>query len=516
MRSKTLSVLIFLLLVFVAPLHADQRIIPPEVTKVWPVGMERGTTVTITLDGRNLFDIKAVVFDSPGITAKLTQITDIPEKEVGVRVGVDTAAPVPHGKKQTATLEVTAAKDTAPGLHWFRIRTPLGTSNLLPFDIGSFPQVYSPGKAWGHEETQAEPTTLPATLVGTIAVPGQVDNYEFDGRAGEELVFQVTASPLGSMLESLLILRNDSGQVLAESGKYDDRPDAVLTYKLPQAGKYTLSVTDREKGGSMDRFYRVDAGPLPYITQVFPLGVRAGEPSSVSVTGVNLGDVHEVKVDPPKWAHGWTTMPLNVKGNGGWSLNTVKLAVGSDPEIFEQEPNNSLAQAQAVSLPVTINGHIAGGAASGGNADEDYFRFHARKGENLSIEVAAARLGSPLDSMIEVLDAQGNAIPRATLRCLNETYVTLSDKDSRRPEIRLVSTSGLHENDYLMIGDELDQLTFISDQPDADVDLRGADGLRWALLGTSPDAHAINTPVYRVEILPPARSSHPTVCRCSN
>jgi hypothetical protein len=139
----------------------------------------------------------------------------------------------------------------------------------------------------------------------------------------------------------------------------------------------------------------------------------------------------------------------------------------------------------------------------GSGADEDYFRFHARKGESVTIDVAAARLGSPLDSVIEVLDAHGDPIPRATLRCLNETYVTLTDKDSRLPAIRLVSTSGFHDGDYLMVADELDQLTRIADQPDADVDLRSADGLRWALLGTSPDAHAINTPVYRVEILPP-------------
>ena len=212
----------------------------------------------------------------------------------------------------------------------------------------------------------------------------------------------------------------------------------MLTYKLPQAGKYTLSVTDREKGGSADHFYRIDAGPLPYITQVFPLGVRAGEPASVSVTGINLGDVHEVKVDPPKSADGWTTMPLKVKSEGGWSLNTVKLAVGNDPEILEQEPNNSPAQAQTISLPVTINGHISGGVKNGGAADEDYFRFHARKGENLTIEVAAARLGSPLDSVIEVLDAQGNPIPRATVRCLNETSRRFPTRIPERPEIRLV------------------------------------------------------------------------------
>jgi hypothetical protein len=502
MKTKVLFALILLSLgaAFAAPLRADDRVIPPAVAKVWPVGMERGTTVTFTLDGRNLSDIKAVIFDAPGINARVRQIADAEEVKP---MGFSTVAPVPKGKKQTVTIEVTAAHDVAPGLHWFRVRTPLGTSNLMPFDVGAFPEVSAHEKWMGNAGVSPESTTLPATLVGTIAVPGEVDSYEFDGHAGEELVFRVMASPLGSRLESLLTLRNDSGKVLAESGEYENRADAVLTYKLPQAGKYTLSVTDREKGGSADHYYRVDAGPLPYITQVFPLGVRAGESASVAVSGVNLGDTHEVKVDPPKSATGWTMMPLQVKSNGGSSLNTVMLAVGNDPEVLEQEPNNSPAQAQSVSLPVTINGHISGGARNGGAADEDYFRFHATKGEKLTIEVAAARLGSPLDSVIEVLDAQGNPIPRATVRCLNETVATLSDRDSRTPGIRFTSTSGFHEKDYVMVGDELDQIAYIADQPDEDVKLRAADGLRWALMGTSPDVHAVNTPIYRVEILPP-------------
>jgi hypothetical protein len=463
--------------------------------------MRGGTTAAFTLDGRNLSNIKAVIFDSAGITAKVTDITDVPEKIAAARAGVDLEAVVTQGKKQTATLEITADKDVAPGLHWFRVRTPLGTSNLSPFDIGAFPEVDSTAKAWESGEMQS--VQLPATLVGTIATPGQVDTYEFEGRAGEELVFRVVASPLGSKLESLLRLRDGSGAVQAISGRYDDRPDAVLTYKLPEAGKYSLSVTDREKAGSADRFYRIDAGPVPYVTSVFPLGVRAGEPGIVTVTGVNLGGIHEVKVDPPKSVDGWTTVPLKVNTDKGRSLNTVQLTVGNDPEVLEKEPNDSPALAQAVSLPVTINGHISGGVANNGKADEDYFRFHARKGEHVTIEVAAARLGSPLDSVIEVLDTGGKPIPRATIRCLNETVTTLADRDSRSPGIRLTSISGFHERDYVMVGDELDQLEYISDQPDEDVTLRSADGLRWALLGTSPAVRAINTPVYRVEILPP-------------
>ncbi len=497
MRRQILSAFILLAIgaILAPPTRADNRIIPPQITKTWPVGMQRGTTITCTLEGRNLADIEDIIFDTPGLSAKVVQVTDEPEP---VQKGFTTVAPVPRGKKQSATLQVTAAADVAPGLHWYRIRTPLGTSNMMPFDVGYLPEVHA---AAAGADSPADLIKLPATLVGTISVPGQVDKYPFDGQAGEEVVFQVRASRLGSQLESLLVLRDDSGEEIAESGLFDNRADAVLTYKLPQAGKYTLSVTDREKSGGMGQFYRIDAGPLPYITHVFPLGVRAGEPASVTITGINLGDQNEVKVDPPKSADGWSTMPLRVKTADGWSLNSVNLAVGNDPEITEQEPNNSVAQAEQIFLPVTINGHISG---ENGNApDEDYFRFHATKGESLSMEVAAARLGSPLDSVIEVLDAQGNPIPRAVLRCLNETVTTLSDRDSRTSGIRLTSTSGFHEGDDIMVGDELDKLVYIADQPDEDVRLRSADGLRWAMLGTTPDAHAVNTPVYRVEILPP-------------
>src|SRR5206468_1854263 len=149
-------------------------------------------------------------------------------------------------------------------------------------------------------------------------------------------------------------------------------------------------------------FYRLNAGALPYITGAFPLGVRAGQPletAEVSVWGINLGGVHAVHV----WADHPTIIEHAVETPSGKSLNKVKLAVGNEPEITETEPNNSPAEAQAVTVPVTINGHVYNGKKTGA-ADEDYFRFRAKKGQRLMVEVAAARLGSPLDSVVEVLD----------------------------------------------------------------------------------------------------------------
>lgn len=482
--------------------QAEEPIIPPTVAKISPAGMERGKTVTFAIEGRNLSGATEVIFDSPGMSGTISGVTDVPEEIKKARAGEDLEAIVAVGKKQTAQLEITVSKDARPGIHQFRILTPLGTTNTMALDVGDLPEIKVREKTATDSAVPSQSVTLPATLVGMIAAPGDHDSFQFEGEAGEEIVFRVEASKLGSKLLSALALSDSSGKVLAESGQNDNRPDAVLLFKLPLDGAYTLSLTDRDRGGGMDHFYRLDAGTLPYITAVFPLGLRAGEAAKVAITGVNLGGSGEVKVEPPASTHGWTTVPLETTGSGERTINEVKLAVGNEPEVLEREPNDLVAEAQPVSIPVTINGHINRAAKDDLNPDEDYFKFHAQKGEQLSIDVAASRLGSKLDSVIEILDSRGNAIPRATIRCLNQTTTTLSDRDSMTTGIRLTSTSEIHEGDYLMIGDELNQVDFVPDQPDADTILRGRDDLRLAYLGTSPDVHAINTPVYKAQILP--------------
>ena len=282
------------------------------------------------------------------------------------------------------------------------------------FDVGEFPEVDK--KETNDSPAEARGVALPATLVGTIAKPGDADTYRFEGRAGEEVVFQAVASRLMSRLKSLLVLRGAAGQLLAKAGDYSPQPDSVLTFKLPSDGMYAISISDRDREGGGGYFYRLHVGVFPYLTRAFPLGVRAGQTAEITVEGVNLGGIQQVKVEPPKWADGWTTVPLRAKTSHGETLNMLELAVGNEPEVLEKEPNNTPAEAQPVTVPVGIDGHIWSDR-KGAQADEDYFRFHARKGERLTIEVAAARLGSPLDSLIEVLDEQGRTIPRATIRC---------------------------------------------------------------------------------------------------
>lgn len=482
---------------------ASEPIIPPTISNISPAGLERGTTATFGISGRNLAGATEVIFDATGISGKITEITDVPEKIMGPKAGEDLGAQVPLGKKQNAKLEVTVAKDTAPGVHRFRIKTPLGTSNMMAVAVGELPEINKRAKSAMESGASPQSVALPATLVGTIDAPGESDIYQFEGKADEDIVFRVQASELRSKLASRLVLSDVEGHVLASAGQNTNHPDAELYYHIARAGKYTIAISDRSNEGGSEYFYRVDAGALPYVKSVFPLGVKVGQSTRVDVVGANLGGTTEVTVQAPRRDESWTTTPLNEVGNGIRPINDVRLAVGNAPEIDEREPNDSVEHAETVTLPVTINGRLAGGIDHTGSADEDYFRFAAKKGQKLNIEVAAARLGSPLDSVIEILDAKGNPIPRATVRCLNETTTTLSDRDSRTDGIRLVSTSGLHEGDYLMVGDELDRIDYIPDQPDADTTLKSMGDLRVAYLGTSPDVHAVNTPVYKAQILPP-------------
>ena len=482
---------------------ASEPIIPPTVASISPAGMQRGTTATFAVEGRNLTGATEVIFDATGITAKLNEITDIPEVITGPKAGEDLVAQVPLGKKQNVKLEITVTKDAVPGIHRFRIKTPLGTSNMLTLAVGTLTEVKKRAKSAMDAGAPPQAIELPATLIGAIEGPGANDTYQFEGKAGKDIVFRVQASEIRSKLKSALSLSDADGHVLASSGENTNLPDAALTYHIAEAGQYSISISDRENAGGDAYYYRLDAGDLPYVVSVFPLGVRAGQSTRISLIGANLGGADEAAVQPASSVQGWTMMRLTALDKDVRPINDVRLAVGDAPEVMESEPNDSIEQAQLVSLPITVNGHIAGGLDRQKKADEDYFRFSAKKGRHIGIDVAASRLGSPLDSVIEILDAQGNSIPRATIRCLNETTTTLSDRDSRTSGIRLVSTSGLKEGDYLMVGDELDRIDYIPDQPDADTILKSMNDLRIAYLGTSPDVHAINTGVYKAEILPP-------------
>lgn len=504
----TLCVVLIMALVAGVSGRAGAQTAPPTLQKLSPTGGARGAQVTVTIQGTNIGDATRLIFSEPGLSARITSVEEMPVEKMVVPKGVvRTDAPIDDkARRFELTAVVTIAKEVPHGVHGFRLHTPLGVSNQLRFAVSALVETkeQEPNDAAGPQAI-----TLPAALVGSLGTAGDVDAYRFAARAGEEMVFQVLARPLGARLDSVVRLLDASGTVVAENNDVDLGRDSVLTWRFAEAGTYSIAIEDLEHGGGADGFgYRIYAGVLPYLTGVFPLGVRGGTGGEVAVTGVNLG-ADAVRVPGEPAYPGGRTVPVAVGAARGSSLNRKTIALGTYPDALEREPNGDLAVAQPLAIPSSVNGRIWGTRGGTPEAqprapgDQDLFKFTAVKGQKLVFEVTAQQLGSPLDSIVEVLDAHGRVVPRALVRCLARTEIALNDPDSTRRSIRLLTWNELAINDYLLIGDELLQVGSLPTHPDDDLQLRSYRGVRSALLDTSPRNHSVGEAVYKVSLHAP-------------
>lgn len=487
-------------------------VVPAALRSVSPVGATRGSTVRLTLQGVNISDATHVFFDDPEITARVLR------------------GPLPALKRSEVAVEATLGEGARVGIRRLFLQTPMGTTGSVTFAVGGWPEVAEtePNDAIDN----ATPLVLPATAMGNLDHPGDVDTFTFEARAGQELVFQVVASAVRSRLNSVLTLLDASGRVLAENNDHANSADSLLGYRFERAGRYAIRIHDYDNANGGDVYYRLNVGELPYVTSVFPLGVRRGAEREIALRGFNLGPSPRVtarspqapprgKQSPasesvdalqPAWGE---TVPLGVHTPFGAPLNQPRVAVGEEPELLEVEvaggvppgANDTPETAQQASVPVTIDGRIAGGR--GDTPDVDCFRFSARKGEQIVLEVTAQRLGSPLDSFLEVLDAQGRPIERAALRCVAETSLTLSDRDANSVGFRIQSWAELAVNDLIFAGRELLRIVRLPNGPDDDVIFHNHRGRRVALLDTAPEFHGVGSPIYKVTVHPPGTQFAP-------
>jgi hypothetical protein len=181
----------------------------------------------------------------------------------------------------------------------------------------------------------------------------------------------------------------------------------------------------------------------------------------------------------------------------------AKGVLGKPTVLVGEHPQVLYAPGVVVPVPGTANGNIAEPGAT------HTWRFQARKGQRLLLEVNANRTGSPLDSVIEILDSKGQPLPRATLRCVSRTYVVFRDHESAGPGIRIEAWSDLAMDDYILVGSELMRIWALPKNPDDDCQFWSEGGKRRGYLGTTPTFHAQGQPMYKVSIHPPGATFPP-------
>jgi hypothetical protein len=328
-----------------------------------------------------------------------------------------------------AFVEVTIAPDAEPGTREIRLLTDRGVSNPLVFCVGQQPEVARKamrtcvaqvlGKeqlALRHrpEEEVESRVGVPCTMNGQIA-SGEVNRYRFEARKGQRLVVSVKgrdlipyiADAVPGWFQSVVTVFDAKGNEVAFDDDYRFKPDPTLLFEVPESGEYVLAINDAIYRGREDFVYRITIGEVPFVTSIFPLGGRVGEPVHVAMDGWNLKGAK--LATPPGDAAPGTYLVTAKKGK--LVSNPVPFVLDTLPERLDQEPNNDPAHAQKLQLPVIVNGRIDE------TDDWDVFRIEGRAGETLVAEVLARRLDSPLDSILKLTDESGKVL------ALNDDHV---------------------------------------------------------------------------------------------
>ena len=380
------------------------RTTPPIINSVSPLGVARGATVEMDIDGLNLANASAVYFSVPGIKARILRIKELPDLS-DIRLGsngtLSTVDLGPLPPRNQVTVELEVSPDVPVGPVGFRLQTPLGTSPERRFVVEPY-YGETPDREPNDVPDQAFETYLPTILVGAISKPGDLDYYKIQVKAGEQLVFDNPARMLGSSLQPVLGIYDAGQNLVKEFGQDGGRDAKWYAYRFDSAGTYYLRVSDYENSGNAGHFYRIKAGQFPLAISAFPLGLEQGKEATISLRGYNLGSGNlQVNGQPtPRY----DALVVRPKAPSGYAFNEIKLALGHEPEVLCSGANTSPASAQPITLPVTINGKMLAG--------ENDFRFKARKGEKLVFAVEAARFGSLLDSQLEVLDTNAKPVER--------------------------------------------------------------------------------------------------------
>jgi WD40 repeat protein len=437
-----------------------------------PRGGVRGTKVRVTLTGNGVGLATSLIFSEPGLAATIVH----DEK--------------PSPDRLTVDLDLSA--DARVGIHQIGVQTPLGVPGPRQFAVSATPEV---------PEADVPPAiTSPATLLGTIDKPGDVDAFLVQAESEKSVVFEVLAKAIGSPLEATLRLVDEQGHTLAEADSSGG--DAVLAYTPAKAGVLRLEVGDATLAGGGDRIYRINVGALPTLTEAFPLGVAPGSSATIKLRGSNLGS-EAATVQAPANAAPGTVLGVPIGGNVPLAGRGRLVVVSEGSQVEESEPNDSTKEADEVATPGGVSGRI------GRVGDVDQFRFRAKKGERLIVEVYAGRLGTPLDPVLEINDAAGKPVPRAVIRPVAETAVAFRDHNSSTPRIRLTQWTELAQDDLLMMGHDLMRIEALPKGPDDDALLRSAQGQRLGFLETTPEQHPMGQPVYKVELHPPGAAFPP-------
>ena len=403
---------------------ADPPAPAPKLYIVTPAGAKAGSTVEVVVSGSDLDAVEALYFSHPAIRSEKVEAPTIPIDPKSKGKTGSSKAMAPPASTAAVRFKVTVPADVPLGHHDVRVISKQGISNPRCFVVGDLPETVEVEP--NNDVPEAQSLALNSTVHGAIASPTDVDYFRFTGKAGQKVNISCLTSSIDSRLQADVQVYDDQGRLLGSNRGYNGH-DALVSVTLPRDGDYWVRVAQfTYTQGTPEYFYRLTVATTPWIDAVFPPMVEPGQATKVTIYGRNLPNgvvdpqmMHQgqalekmvVTVQPPKdrnaarfrghrsptlaFADGFEFRVKNAVGTS----NPVLIGLAQAPLVLDHPGNDTPETAQSVSIPCEIAGQIEK------RRDQDVFRFRAKKGDILSLELWGDRIGSSADFYFTLADA---------------------------------------------------------------------------------------------------------------
>ena len=390
-RGKNI-LLVILFLLLTTPLYAQKL----TMGYLFPAGGQVGTTVEIEAGGLNINKATKVLFSHPGIKGVLEPVAEGTTKKRRRRRLNDQSSPQLADKIK---IVITIDKGVPCGLYDLRLQGPKGVSNMLPFEVASYPNFLENKKSSKDKPNKVE--TLPAVLCGYVS-PGGIDYFRFAGKGGETIVASVKgrqlvpyiADAVPGWFQPVIKIFDSKGKEVAYSDDYHHYVDPVIITTLPRDGNYTLMIHDAIYRGRQDFNYRIHLGVIPFVTGRYPAYGIAGKKVKQELEGVNLRATKAVaKVKKEGYNHITFT---NAKGT-------------SNAVPFYTLPQGSrLIQYPKAGAQLTLNAAISDSLTSESKVKR--YKIYADIGEPVIVELIGRRNGSRIDAVLRLRNESGRVV----------------------------------------------------------------------------------------------------------
>ena len=350
----------------------------PSLEMITPSVGTRGSSFSVVAKGSSLKMAKSIVFYDPGMRCEKILATS--DDEIKIDIAVDSRCTL--------------------GPHSFRLLTDDGFSELRTLTVSPFPTLLEEKES----DTQVAPTN--STMLGTLEAD-DIDVYQIQVNAGDRISAEAVGVRLGAtLLDTVLTLRDPKGNVLE---RVDDTPllnqDPAFSYMASEGGLYSVEITSAGANADADSQYALHIGNFPRPYSVFPLGARVG--SETEMNFASSADTAKGSIQKQmKFDSGMIgTRFVEFVDAGVVCPSPIPIRLNTYGQAIVEARHNAEAAAEDVfEVPVAVHGVIRE------TAEIDSFRFGVHQTGLVSLEVFASRLGSLLDSLVEIRDQAGDAV----------------------------------------------------------------------------------------------------------